>query len=260
MGGDTPGKTKRHDAPAATAAQPAQVEPTPGKKTQVEANESGWAGNLARSWEASYHETTRILDEWVADEPNEAKTLAATTIQSMMDLGAGLVEVLKLGEGSAEGGWGVGEDLMRLVTVIPVLGRLKSIGSAIRGMTYRPSGNLGALIEQKGIVSELRRMFWDNVGKWARVRYWKAGGGAGDRALHHWMLPNRWMRVPNGLRQAGFNLMEILGRLNSWMGAGPWRELKELVFRVGVILMLVAEEWAVVASTTEFVDEHREKH
>jgi hypothetical protein len=258
--GTPPGKAHRNDvAPAPAPAEPANEAATPGKQTETERVESGWAGNLARSWEASYHETTRILDAWVSDEPNEIKTLSAAAVQSMMDLGAGLVEVLKLGEGTAEGGWGIGQDLMRLLTVIPVLGRLQSIKTVMRGMTYRPSGNLGALIEQHGIVSELRRFFWDNVGRWARTRYWKAGGGAGNRVLHHWLFPDRWKWIPNGLRQSGMNLVEISRSLNSRMGGGPWRELEELAFRAGLFIVMAAEEWAVIAATREFVDEHQQK-
>lgn len=254
--GDIPGKLVRADQPATPVATstPAFV---PGKQTRSEL-ESGWAGNLARSWEADYRETTRILEAWVADEPHAAKTIAATAVQSMMDLGTAFVEILKLGEGTAEGGWGVGEDLLRLMSVFPVLGRVKSLEAAMRGMTYRPRGNLGALIERNGLLAELRRLFYDNVGRWARVRYWAAGEGAQGRHLHHWLFPDRWKWVPNGLRQAGLNLMEVSRGLNSWMGAGPTREIKEWIFRIAVMLVLAAEEWAVVASTRELVDGHRE--
>jgi hypothetical protein len=256
---DNPGKLHRYEGNALVCAAPASAnEPVPGKHTRTEQLESGWAGNLARSWEVSYHESTRILEAWVADEPHIAKTLAATTVQSMMDLGTAFVEILKLGEGSAEGGWGFGEDLLRLMNVFPVLGRLQSIKTAVRGMTYRPSGNLGALIEQNGLLSELRRLFYDNVGKWARTRYWRAGGGAGGRQLHHWLFPDRWKWVPNGLRQAGFNLMELSRGLNWRLGLGPTRELKEWLFRIAVMLILAAEEWAVVASTRALVESHRE--
>lgn len=228
------------------------------ERSAEDTGSSGWAGNLARAWDNDYRETTRILEAWVMDEPNQLKTATAATVQSMMDLGAVLVDVLKLGEGAAKGGWGWLDDILRVVQVVPALGRVKSIASAMRAWKYRPRGNLGKLIERNGLLSELRRLFYDNVGKWARTRYWKIGESAQGRHLHHWLFPNRWKWVPNGLRQAGFNLMEVSGRLNLRM-TGSLMELKEWALRIGVLVILTAEEWLVIAHTRRTVEEHREE-
>lgn len=74
-------------------------------------------------------------------------------------------------------------------------------------------------------LTKARRFFWDNR-KFDAVRkaYWKANGPANGRSLHHWLIPQRMSRIPQGLRNAGFNLLELpkvlsgnLG-LNQWMG------------------------------------------
>lgn len=50
---------------------------------------------------------------------------------------------------------------------------------------------------------------YGTVGK----QYWKARGGAGVMSLHHWLLPQR-----AGALNAGWNLLEVPGAFNSWMG------------------------------------------
>jgi RHS repeat-associated protein len=62
--------------------------------------------------------------------------------------------------------------------------------------------------------------------------YWKRRGPANGRSLHHWAIPQRAKWVPEGIRNAGWNLLELpamrgvfhrnLG-LNQWMGlARQW--------------------------------------
>ncbi|HID22137.1 MAG TPA: hypothetical protein EYP14_07015 [Planctomycetaceae bacterium] len=60
--------------------------------------------------------------------------------------------------------------------------------------------------------------------------YWAIRGPAMGRSLHHWLIPQRWRFVPSGIRNAGFNLVELPSlwgvfhpslSLNSWMGFAP---------------------------------------
>jgi hypothetical protein len=76
----------------------------------------------------------------------------------------------------------------------------------------------------RGLV-KARRFFWDSrTFNAVSKAYWKANGPANGRSLHHWLIPQRWARVPQGLRNAGFNLLEmpkvLSGNLtlNQWMG------------------------------------------
>jgi hypothetical protein len=60
--------------------------------------------------------------------------------------------------------------------------------------------------------------------------YWAVNGPAEGASLHHWLIPQRATWVPEGIRNAGFNLFELpagptsltrgLG-LNQWMGFAP---------------------------------------
>jgi len=79
-------------------------------------------------------------------------------------------------------------------------------------------------------LTKARRFFWDSRTYNAVSKaYWKANGPANGRSLHHWLIPQKMARIPQGLRNAGFNLMELpkvlpgnLG-LNQWMGfAANW--------------------------------------
>jgi RHS repeat-associated protein len=71
----------------------------------------------------------------------------------------------------------------------------------------------------------LQRFFWDNRAfDIIRRQYWQQYGPASGRSLHHWLVPQRWTWLPQGIRNAGFNLLEMpkilsgpLG-LNQWMG------------------------------------------
>jgi RHS repeat-associated protein len=75
------------------------------------------------------------------------------------------------------------------------------------------------------VLTRARQFFWNSRRFQAVSRaYWRANGPANGRSLHHWLLPQRWNFIPQGLRNAGFNLLELpkvlpgnLG-LNQWMG------------------------------------------
>ncbi|MCK4527651.1 VCBS repeat-containing protein [candidate division WOR-3 bacterium] len=110
------------------------------------------AGDIARVWEQNYKESSKALENWVSEDPSLAKTLAATAVQTAMDLGAGFVEVLKLGEGAAEGGWGWGKDALRLLAVVPVIGRLRSVKTAASGAFRGVITRLGQLSRSKHVV------------------------------------------------------------------------------------------------------------
>jgi RHS repeat-associated protein len=81
---------------------------------------TGATGDLARKWENSAADTEDILNNWVQDDPNLAKTLAATIVMTSMEIGHGAVDLLKFGEGFAQGDFsGVVQDLFRLADLIP---------------------------------------------------------------------------------------------------------------------------------------------
>ena len=70
----------------------------------------------------------------------------------------------------------------------------------------------------------LRQFFWDSRA-WSTVsrEYWR--GSAAGRTLHHWLIPQKASWVPQGLRNAGFNLLRMPASpkirnldVNRWMG------------------------------------------
>lgn len=69
----------------------------------------------------------------------------------------------------------------------------------------------------------IRQFFWDPR-KFSKIsrRYWAPRGGAAGRSLHHWLLPQRAAWVPQGLRNAGFNLLNMPKVLNGPLGLNQW--------------------------------------
>ena len=75
-------------------------------------------------WDKQKLETEKILGEWVQDNPQWWAVAVATGVQTSMDLGGGYVDVLRFGEGIAEGGLaGVGKDALRLLAILGPLGK-----------------------------------------------------------------------------------------------------------------------------------------
>jgi hypothetical protein len=70
-------------------------------------------------WDKQKRETEAILGEWVQDNPQWWAVAVATGVQTSMDLGAGYVDVLRFGQGMAEGGLGgIGKDGMRMLAIL----------------------------------------------------------------------------------------------------------------------------------------------
>jgi hypothetical protein len=79
---------------------------------------------VADWWDQQKKETEQILSDWVSQHPGYFSVITATAVQTSMDLGAGFVDVLRVGEGVAEGGWkGYGKDALRLISLLGPLGR-----------------------------------------------------------------------------------------------------------------------------------------
>jgi len=81
------------------------------------------AADVADWWEGKRRETEKILDEFIQEHPNWFGIIVATATGTAMDLGAGCVDVLRLGQGTAEGGWGYGRDALRLLAFAGPVGR-----------------------------------------------------------------------------------------------------------------------------------------
>ncbi len=101
-------------------------------------------------------------------------------------------------------------------------------------MTSSWGKNIGNIQRWGKSLGDARRFFYDNRKFSAISRaYWTPRGPANGRSLHHWLIPQRATWVPQGVRNAGFNLIELPAfrgvfhptlPLNQWMGfARNWR-------------------------------------
>ena len=74
------------------------------------------ASDIASSWQESAIQSAAGLDQMVSDSPG--LWAAAAAVQTMMDAGGGFVDMLRFGEGAAEGGvCGWGKDIIRGVGI-----------------------------------------------------------------------------------------------------------------------------------------------
>lgn len=95
------------------------------------------------------------------------------------------------------------------------------------------------------VSQQFGRFFYDNRSyNTIRKQYWRRPyGPAAGRSLHHWLIPQSAKWVPQGIRNAGFNLMELppvidtpFGGLNQWMGmsGSPWAPVMDWGIRGAV--------------------------
>jgi len=87
---------------------------------------------LADWWDEQKRQSEAILTQWVQENPQWWAVAIAGTVQTTMDLGAGFVDVLRFGEGIAQGGIrGVGKDVLRLLVILGPLGRAGGVISRL---------------------------------------------------------------------------------------------------------------------------------
>src|SRR5690348_4450501 len=89
------------------------------------------ASDLVDAWEANRQyladHTRSSLDDFVDEHPGWFGVVLATTAQTLVEapmaIGSGFVDVLNLGKGAAEGGWGYLQDGLRFITIVAPLAR-----------------------------------------------------------------------------------------------------------------------------------------
>jgi len=91
------------------------------------------AADWADAWEANAAESSAALDQMVSAYPSTWPVAAA--VQTAMDVGSGFVDILKLGEGTAEGGLkGYAQDTLRAVGIASMsAGAMTKSAQALKG-------------------------------------------------------------------------------------------------------------------------------
>jgi hypothetical protein len=102
-------------------------------------------------WDRQKIASEKFLTDWVQENPQWWTVAIAATVQTSMDMGAGMVDVLRFGEGAAEGGVkGYGKDALRLLMLLGPLGKVG--GVANRFLTpLLNSGNLRLAVQVAGV-------------------------------------------------------------------------------------------------------------
>ena len=134
----------------------------------------------------------------------------------------------------------------------PVLEGASQMFNRAIGGNWRAFGNTWRMLANPRIQYTWRNIFrnpnaFENVSK----QYWRVSGGADGKALHHLWFQNQSQWVPQGLRNAGFNLLEIPGSLNTWMGG---RLAREWAFRGIVASILAPTAFGSYKATSELLE------
>jgi hypothetical protein len=82
------------------------------------------ASELADWWDQQHAQSQKLLEQWVDENPQWWAVGLATATATAMDLGQGMVDALRLGEGVAKGTpGGVGTDVLRALVIVGPLAR-----------------------------------------------------------------------------------------------------------------------------------------
>jgi Putative peptidoglycan binding domain len=178
---------------------------------------------LADWWDGNKKESEKILMDWVGENPQWWAIGVATAVQTSMELGAGFVDVLRLGEGAAKGGVsGYGMDALRLLAILGPLGRAGSLASrtltplaqagrlrlavAVKGVsgpcTFQAVNNAMAITKGKSLFVTVADMA-EALGKPIKTL---ANAGAGKLKLGAWIDD-----LISFLRSAGARIREVKG-------------------------------------------------
>lgn len=108
------------------------------------------ASDLADWWDQQHRISEKELDRFVDDNPGLFGVVVATFFSTAMQVGSGTVDVLRFGEGMAEGGLkGFGKDALRAVSIAGALGKgaqlVRSFGGARAAQVIQdiPGGTCG---------------------------------------------------------------------------------------------------------------------
>ena len=104
---------------------------------------------IAAWWDEQYVESQEALDEFVTNNDGTntsvyGRSIIATAAYTSMTLGAGLVDILRIGEGVKEGGWGYAKDGLRILALAGPVVKLGRLGLA--KWTYNPPGGICASV------------------------------------------------------------------------------------------------------------------
>lgn len=149
------------------------------------------------------------------------------------------------------GGIPVVGSVLRPLAAPVINGARQIIGRAVGG-NWRFFGNTIKMIRNNRIKYTLKNLIWDprsfeNVSK----QYWRVSRGADGKALHHLWVQNQSRWMPQGFRNAGLNMLEIPGALNTWMGG---RLAREWVFRAAIAGILAGTATGSYTATEAFTD------
>lgn len=136
------------------------------------------------------------------------------------------------------------QDIVQNTLIGGSVGLVIGTGGAL--LQYGVSGTLASLKDAATLITKPIGNQWQMAGEkffWNPVKsfssYWRYSGGAGriagqinGNSLQHLFFQSASKWIPIGLRNAGFNLLELPFAINHWAGGIFWREM---AIRLGVL-------------------------
>ena len=104
---------------------------------------------VADWWDSKHNEAENIMQEWINNSNSDlelySKAAVASVTKATMVIGAGFVDILRIGEGIKTGGtWGYVQDGLRLLSLAGPVARLGRLGFA--KWTFDPGGSICASV------------------------------------------------------------------------------------------------------------------
>lgn len=167
-------------------------------------------GDFADWWDEQKNQSQQILDDWVFSSASNGKPdyfaiAIATAATTSMELGAGFVDVLRLGEGVNAGGWGYAQDGLRLLIVAGPTIRVGRMGLTRLTADINPSAGVCGWVSMTQALRQTGVKHFaivDDLARAAGVEISALGGtniGAMLNVLRSMGASARIVRVSNGI-------------------------------------------------------------
>jgi hypothetical protein len=192
-----------------------------------------WVRDIADWWDVQHREAKAYYDQFVEDHPSLFAVVVVTTLETSMEITTGFMDMLRLGDGVAEGtAGGFGKDALRLLGILGPAGKLFRLGQAVRGVELArgiadPGGGICAWVAMTKALRQTGQKTFVSVPDLARA----AGINLAD-----YMGGTPVPTIVHALRQLGARF----GRLTAVRSMG---DVQSLVPRDGSVVLFSAY-WA----------------
>jgi len=192
------------------------------------------ASDLADWWDKQHAMSPKELDAFVDENPGLFGVVLATAVATAMEVGKGTVDVLRIGEGLAEGGVsGVGKDALRALSIVGTVGKGAKIIKEVVGR----SRMMKLIVDPGGRAADLGgggRCVYVSATQALRQTGQKAYASVDDLAKELGMHLDEMGTSNGGALRA--MLLKLKASVGPSLKFKDWKEIEKAVPRDGSVL------------------------